>query len=106
MKFFIPLAKDAEQAERAYEAVAKFVHGAVTKDRIWKLSWRHKGMDMVAEVGKTLHPYYQTGQEVVIAIIDCGTCYSVCTANRGVARGEPIRAGKGYDTYTTYFDEE
>ena len=92
MKFFVPHAEDAEKAEQVYVAVTKFVHGdAATEDRIWKLTWRHNSMDMTAEVGKTLPLYFAPGKEVVVSIIDCGTWYSVCTANRGVARGEPIR---------------
>lgn len=106
MKFFVPKAEDADEAERVYDAVAKYVHGSVTEERIWKLKWRHNGMDMAAEVGKTLPSYYQTGQEIVVAIIDSGVCYSVCTANRGAIRGEPVRASKHHDTYVTYFDKE
>lgn len=34
MKFFIPAAEDDKQAERVYEAVAKFVGGTVTDKRI------------------------------------------------------------------------
>ena len=106
MKFFVPAAKDEEEAESVYEAIAKFVNGVVAEERIWKLNWKHNGMDMEAEVGKPLHHYYQTGQEPVLAIIDCGAYYSVCTKNRGGVRGEPVLAGKDHDTYVTCFDKE
>ena len=106
MRFFVPAAKDEEEAESVYEAIAKFVNGAVAEERIWKLNWRHNSMDMEAEVGKPLHHYCQTGQEPVLAIIDCGKCYSVCTTNRGGFRGGPVYAGKSHDTYITYFDKE
>jgi hypothetical protein len=107
MKFFVPPhTKDDEQSEEVYEAIAKFVGGAVTNKRIWRLKWRHNGMDMEAEVDKPLPHYYQTGQEPVLAIIDCGNWYSVCTPNKGGYKGEPVMAGKGHDTHVTYFDKE
>ena len=105
MKFFVPAAKDDEQANRVYEAISKFVNGNVSKKRVWKLKWEHKNMDMEAEIGEPLPSYYQTGQEPVLAIVDCGSFYSVCTPNRGGVRGEPVRAGKGYGTHATFFDE-
>ncbi len=106
MKFFVPAARDEDEAEKVYEAIAKFVNGDIGEERIWKLKWTHNGMDMEAEVGKPLPPYYRTGQDPVLAIVDCGACYSVCTIDRGGARGAPILSGKHKYNHVTYFDKE
>lgn len=106
MKFFMPAAEDQRQAESAYVAIAQFVAASLGVSRIWKLSWRHNGVDMNCEVGQPLPSYYQTAGEPVLAIFDCGNLYKICTPNRGGIRGEPILAGKGCDSHATYFDRE
>jgi hypothetical protein len=103
MKFFIPHAESAEQAERVLDAVIKFNHAPPQKQRIAALAWQHKGMKMSCEVGGEAPTYYQTSAEPVVAILDCGALYKVCTTNRGVVRGEAIFVGKSGAT-ATYFD--
>ncbi len=106
MKFFVPAAKDREEAESVYGAFAKFIHAPVNKQRIWKLDWRHNGRDMTCEVGKPLPDYYRTGKEPVLAIFDTGNVYMICTPNRGGVRGEPVLAGKNAYSSPVYFENE
>lgn len=104
MKFFIPAAKDAKEAEEVYEAVAKFNNAPVSVRRICALAWKHNGMLMSCEVGGEAPSYYGTHDEPVVAILDCGNLYKVCTTNRGVIRGEAILVGKGNESVSTYFE--
>jgi hypothetical protein len=104
MKFFVPATDSNEQAERVYSAIAQFVAAPITEKRIQRLSWRHNDMAMSCEVGGPLPRYYQTGEEPVLAIFDCGTLYKICTPNRGGIRGEPVCAGKDSESRATYFD--
>jgi len=99
MEFFVPAAQDTAQAEQVYGAIAQFVAAPVTDERIWKLRWKHNGMDMQCEIGQPLPDYYKTGREPVLAIFDCGSLYKICTPNRGGVGGEPVLAGK--DSYSS-----
>lgn len=103
MEFFVPATQDNAQAEQVYEAIAQFVAAPVTDDRIWKLRWKHNGIDMQCEVGQPLPAYYQTGTEPVLAIFDCGNIYKICTPNRGGIRGEPVLAGKNLNSSAIHF---
>jgi hypothetical protein len=105
MKFFVPAAENPEQAQRVYEAVAKFNNAPLSGRRICALAWQHNGSLMSCEVGSEAPSYYGTGGEPVVAILDCGNLYKVCTANRGVLRGEAILVGKGDESFPTYFEE-
>jgi len=102
MEFFIPAAQDPAQAEEVYKAIAQFVTAPVTNKRIWKLQWKHNGMDMQCEVGQPLPAYYKTGSDPVLAIFDCGNLYKICTIYRGGKQGEPILAGKNYSSATHF----
>ncbi|WP_081499538.1 hypothetical protein [Polaromonas sp. CF318] len=105
MKYFIPAAENPEQAERVYEAIAKFNSAPLSGARICALTWPHNGIMMSCEIGSQAPSYYGTGSESVVAIFDCGNLYKICTENRGVLRGEAILAGKGDETPPTYFVE-
>lgn len=96
MRFFIPAAKDDEQAEEVLGQIRQFVDTGdgwnTNGRRFFKISYHHDGKDYVAEVGK---PHPEDPHEVVVAILDTeGQCYYVCTTNRGVARGTPFLIGK------------
>ena len=49
--------------------------------------------------------YFGTGDDPVVAIFDADQCYKICTAERGVLRGEPVLAGKVPGTSVTYFED-
>ncbi|RYX79928.1 hypothetical protein EON83_30715 [bacterium] len=104
MKFFIPAAENSEQAESVYDAVIKFNSAPPQTQRVCALAWRHNGQLMSCEVGGEAPSYYGTGSEPVVAILDCGRLYKVCTANRGVLRGEAILIGKGNDSFPSHFE--
>ena len=93
MKFFVPLASDDDEAERVWNATRFFARDQlaweVTDRRIFQINYQHEGKAYVAEVGE-LDP--RTG-ETVLVILE-SNAFLVCTANRGVARGEPILVGR------------
>jgi hypothetical protein len=95
MTFFIP-DKSPEEAERLYEATRKFAAGswaahgeAIDDARIQSITFRDRGGTVRAEVGQ-LDP---CEGKVVMAILRTSAevkRYLICTANRGVFRGDPI----------------
>lgn len=95
MKFFIPAAKDAAQAEEVYEGVRKFnseqMGATLSPRRIYRLAGVHDGKPFTATVGEM----FERLREVVVAILldTKRDLYFICTANRGVIRGEPYLSG-------------
>jgi hypothetical protein len=104
MRFFIPHAKDAEEAESVLESIAKFVQRPVppSDKRVFKIAYTHNSRDFVAEVGKPMDSYYQEAGEV--AAIFEGNPYLVCLPLRGVIRGDPILVGDKTVSAIKYFD--
>jgi len=105
MKFFIPAAKDAKEAEEVYEAVAKFNNAPVSVRRICALAWKHNGMLMSCEVGGEAPSCYGTHDEPVVAILDCGNLYKVCTTNRGLSVVKPFLLAKATDRFLPTLNE-
>jgi hypothetical protein len=68
------------------------------------LSWRHNGTKYHCEVGSPLHRYFESGNEPVLEIIDCGDHYAIRTESRGGSYGPLVRAGKDKHSLVTYFD--
>jgi len=109
MKFFLPHAKNKEQAEKNYEAIKRFAKDTLgwnVKDRrIFRIKYTHDGKNHYAEVGKT----EQIEGEEVIAILESGysdtIVYLICTPNRGVVRGMPILVGENEAYSVVDFDE-
>ena len=95
MKFFIPATKDAAQAEEVYEGVCKFnseqMGATLSPRRIYRLAGVHDGKPFTATVGEM----FERLREVVVAILldTKRDLYFICTANRGVIRGEPYLSG-------------
>lgn len=104
-KFFIPKAKDADQAEEVWESVKKFAEKNLGWDisdrRIFSITYHKHGENYYVEIGK---PDPRNG-ELVIAILDSVT-YLVCTPNRGVLRGIPILVDGSELTEVTDFPRE
>lgn len=92
IKFFIPKAKNKNEAEEVWISVKKFAEKSleweVSDRRIFSITYQKQGKDYYVEVGK-LDP---RNGELVIAILDSVT-YLICTPNRGVLRGIPILVG-------------
>lgn len=103
MKFFVPAARDAAEAESVFEAIQKFNDAPRQARRIAALAWLHNGKQYSCEVGAEAPTYYGTGAEPVVAILDCGQLFKICTSTRGVVRGEAILVGKS-DAHPTYFE--
>ena len=95
MKFFIPEAKDAAEAEAVYEGLRKFnaeqMSATLSARRIYSVRGTHNAKRFTATVGQS----FERLQEPVIAILfDEGRkLYFICTPNRGVLRGEPYLSG-------------
>ena len=105
MKFTIPHAADYAQAESVWSAVRKFLdtqgHGTESR-RIARIAFRHNGKLYDLGVGD-IHPDLH---EAVLVILK-GTnpsLYYICTANRGVVRGDPYLVGAGMNTHTVDYE--
>jgi hypothetical protein len=107
VKFFIPHAKDAVQAEEVYEGVRKFnaeqMHAALSPRRIYEIQGVHNGKGFTATVGE---PFEALKEPVIVILLDTiRDLYFICTANRGVVRGEPYLSGAGEVYSSEDFDE-
>lgn len=106
MKFFIPHAKDAAEAESVRRSVREFLSTqglGTTERRIASITFRHNGKPYDAHVGKTF-PDLREEVLVILEGINPRLCY-ICTANRGVVRGEPYLVGNDDSTGIIDFDE-
>lgn len=99
VKFFVPAAESAEQAERVYEDLLKasslyrLLH---PKARLYSLTFQHNGHRFRATVGQAI-PGWSDHVGVVLAIIETQQLVYVHT-QRGVALQEgPILAGHPSD---------
>lgn len=118
-EFFIPFASGPAEAEQLWQATKAFMedpHGwtGITERRVFRLGYLHDGKHLEAEVGKP-HPYAKAidweafeevgeEEEVLVILEREGGPFLVCSANRGVARGEPILVGTGEPYEVVYFD--
>jgi hypothetical protein len=105
MKFFLPKAKNAREAEQLYEASRKFCEqqtGCKIRDRrVYSLRYRHNGQEYFAQVGSL---DYTEG--LVLCIFESEVTYFVCTPNRGVLRGPPVLVGREEVSDVEDFDTE
>src|SRR5262245_13988529 len=105
MEFFVPACDSAEEAEKVWEATRTFAQEnlgwEVGEKRIFRITGVHDGRAIDCEVGKA-EPYEGN---TVIAILE-SNAYLVCTANRGVLRGEPILVGRGEAGSIIEFDTD
>jgi len=103
MEFFVPACDSTEKAEEIWAATRAFAEDnlgwAISEKRIFRITGVHDGKSIDCEVGK-VEPYEGN---VVIAILR-SNAYLVCTANRGVLRGEPILVGHEEVGSVTEFD--
>ena len=105
MDFFVPSAKDVDQAQSVYSSIAEHVSASTpTNDkRIQKLVWTHEGIECIGEVGK-LPPDVFRAEEEILAIFECDNVYKICTQNRGVINFDPILASTNAIKRVIYFD--
>tara|TARA_R100000656_G_C3956681_1_gene129289 strand:- start:2180 stop:2509 length:330 start_codon:yes stop_codon:yes gene_type:complete len=106
MEFFLPFARDKEEAINVLVATAQFIGNPVPAltEMIYTVHYVHNGAHMIATVGEDVDPYYKEAKPTVIAIFPPqhnGAPIKVCLADRGVARGEPIYVN-GDSQYVTF----
>jgi len=80
-KFFIPNAKDSRQAESIYKSMVHTTKALENSRRICALAWTENKRPMSCEVGGELPSRYNTGEEPILAILDCGERFVVCLAD-------------------------
>ena len=85
------MAKDEARAEVILESIARHLSLPIPRKRIYRLGFRHNGIDYVVEVGKPAPSYYGEGESPVEAILG-ESPYVICLENRGVRTGSPIYA--------------
>jgi hypothetical protein len=107
LKFFIPTVCSGEQATQIYGALRTFVAdnvGSLSPRRIYRISYKHNGKFLKAEVGRP-DPLFG---ETIIAIFSSRLLdqYFLCTKNRGVNRGDPILAGAAETTFEDFDHED
>ena len=92
MKFFIPGAKDDQQAKEVYaetKTLAETTLGwSVTERRIFAITYLHEGREYHAEVGQ---PDPRVGETVMVILES--NAYLLCTKIRGVLWGVPVLVG-------------
>ena len=94
MEFFVPYADAASPADHVWQATRDFLalQGLPTEERrIWKLAFDAGGGPRVIRIGGT-HPDLHEEILVILKAAD-QPAYYVCTPNRGVVRGAPLRLG-------------
>lgn len=96
MKFFLPAAPTAIEAERNYGAIkahlAQELGADVSPRRVRSLQYVHNGKNYTSVVGEE----ERDGSGIVVAILFDVTrsLYLVCTPYRGVISGSPILVGE------------
>jgi hypothetical protein len=104
--FFVPHAADPAQAEQVWLATVTFLTGqgfAINaEERIYALSYVHNGQACVDVIGEA-DRYTQETVLVILRTQPPGPTL-VCTANRGVLRGQPIFAPG--DAFAVRFRQE
>src|SRR5262249_57396086 len=106
MKFFIPGASCADEAEAVLQSITRLEKRSMPapQERIFRLAYEHNGERYVAEVGQPIDQYYDT-RGPVIAIIG-GQPLMICTPHRGVAPPHPNHLGTPTLHDAAYFPHE
>jgi len=88
MKFFVPGAKDAQQAEEIYKGIKEFNSGRVkiSSRRIFAIQYIYNNKIEHAEVGKV----QPRTDDIVLTIFETEYVYYVCTFNHGGGSGDPV----------------
>ena len=102
-RFFIPAAETPEQAESIYLAIAKFNQVEMPAHRIDSITWTESGETVEFAVGKPFPASYGIGHEPVMAILEAGSTFLVCSASRGGLWGQPVVVQGRSDMSVAYF---
>jgi hypothetical protein len=93
MKFFLPAAEDAKEAEETYEAIRTFNSrdASLSDRRIYRVTGRHNGKNFTATVGQ---PFERLGETVIAILFDTTrNLYLICSPHRGVLQDIPYFSG-------------
>ena len=98
MKFFIPAAENADEAEEVYGSIRRFVSeqvGRLTDKRIFRIQFSHNGQEYCLAVGDR---FQDLRGEPVIAILEGPRAYYVCTPPPGCRPWKTVlgRPGRRY----------
>jgi hypothetical protein len=104
--FFIPAAEKGEQTEYVYAMLAEYHQVPPSARRIWKLRWKHRGIEYQAQVGRRMPQSLAPGEGPVVAILQGADSYLLVSQNRGVLGGEPVKAELRGDSHPTYFPSD
>ena len=102
-KFFIPNAKNQQQAEYIYQSFVAATKAPTNGRRICALAWIGSRAPMSCEVGGELPSRYNTGEEPVLALLDCGERFIICFADSTGIRTD-ISVKKESSVSVTFFD--
>jgi hypothetical protein len=109
VRFFIPAAKDASEAETVYQSIRDHVSKVKGADlsavRIFKIVHSTEGKTYVAAVG-SVHGFANNEKVVAILFEPMRKIYHVCTPNRGVVRDGPIMVGAHEVEHVELFETE
>lgn len=91
MRFFVPTAKDRQHGEALYQEIRwnlSRAFGAVSDKRIFRIKFRNGGKALTIAVGDS---FRHLGGEPVLAIVEGGDSYFICTTHHGALTGEAFR---------------
>lgn len=97
------MAQDPAQAEVFLESIARHLEVPLPERRIFRLVWKHNGIEYEAEVGKPAPAYFGEGETPVEAILGA-TPFLICLETRGARSGSPIYAGDRSVRLIEFFD--
>ena len=89
MRFFLPTVLDVSDTEALYQQIRDRVgHACLTDRRIYRVKFEHDGRVQNLAVGDS---FRRLGGEPVLAIVEAGSAFFVCTRHHGAVDGEPFR---------------
>ena len=104
MHFFLPLATNAQQAERIHIRIANRLTEMgyeLTTHRIYQVTYKRDGKIVSETVGAA-----SSNGEIVLAIFKNDLGYFICTYSRGAVGGEPLVARYSVVESAEFFDEK
>ena len=104
--FFAPHASSEEESHSVLASVRKFLSSfgfATDAEPFERIRFKHDGRAYDLGVGE-MHPDLREEVLIILKAVE-EPLYYICTANRGVVRGEPYLVGERDGTVATPFTE-
>lgn len=103
MRFTVPTADDEEMAESIYDAIRRFAElqtrFGVADRRVRRIEYNLEGRRLWAEVGHS-----HEGEQVFAILETVQKVFLLCSPNRCVYRGEPMRIDARHVFRVLYFE--